>query len=332
MILEVRAFSRLHFGLMEICPGQPYCYGGVGMMIDTPSMIVRGRLGHGGDIALDGDTYWTERTQHATNAWIKQTDAPKLPLEAIQVVLPPRPHVGLGSGTQWACSVAGLLQLAQSIDHLPSDASSIWRQLFPTAESLASHAGRGLRSHIGTEGFRCGGWIVDWGQPESEGRTQAIPFPKAWRVVTICDSTYQGESGPAEVRIFERCSTQPNSNRAEMVRLIRHEMVPSVLAADWGTASQAIGRYGVLAGRIFEPLQGGVYRSPSIAACVAELQGLGILGVGQSSWGPTVFALAQDDEQAHWIAEKLRRRSETDAEIRISQAAPPARYEVSSSS
>jgi beta-ribofuranosylaminobenzene 5'-phosphate synthase len=343
MNFKVRAYSRLHFGLMEICPGHPHCYGGVGMMIDSPCMIVQGRLSHAKNdriqdrgnsearIEVSGDTYWTERTQRAVSSWLAHASTPKLPLESFCVVLPPQPHVGLGSGTQWACSVVGLLQLAHSIDHLPLDEESIWRNLFPDAGSLAVLAGRGLRSHIGTEGFRCGGWIVDWGQSEQD-RTQTLSFPEHWRIVTLCDSAYEGESGPAEAKIFERCSHQPNSHRPEMVRLIQQEMIPSILDADWPTASQAIGRYGALAGQIFEPLQGGVYRSPSIAACVAAMQELGIHGVGQSSWGPTVFALAQDEEQANWIAERMRTRSSGNGKIQISNVAPPATYEVESSS
>ncbi|MFO0014198.1 MAG: hypothetical protein ACK553_15800 [Planctomycetota bacterium] len=350
MIVGVRAFSRLHFGLMEISPGQPHCYGGVGVMIDSPSMTVEARVGsvaHRDDMVVDGDPYWADRTRRALEAWQQQNVDEPIPIRSFRVVSAPPAHVGLGSGTQWACSIAALLELA-SHGNRDGDRSGsrdrespdrcLWPELFSSARSLALCAGRGLRSHVGTEGFRSGGVIVDWGQDPREAvghgasRTEAFSFPKGWRMVTLCDSSYEGDSGSSEAKMFERCSMTPNPYRHEMIRLIGDEMIPAMRASDWRAASLAIGRYGQCAGKIFEPLQGGVYRSPRIADCIDHLRQKGIEGAGQSSWGPTVFALAQDEEQATWVAEVMRCRAAGDALVRIAHAAPPALYSRDSSS
>lgn len=338
MIIEVRAFSRLHFGLLEISPGQPHCYGGVGMMIDSPSMTVQAVIGSANDrhaVRVEGDAYWSERTRRALDAWQSQNPGTPIDVQSIRIVSPPEPHIGLGSGTQWACSIAGLLQLAR-IAQTPSDGlghaglqDARWRDLFPSAQSLAKQAGRGLRSHIGAEGFRSGGGIVDWGHGEP---CQALAFPSEWRMVTLCDRSYQGESGLSEAKIFARCETHPNPHREEMIRLIRDEMVPALDARDWTTASHAIGRYGEWAGKIFEPLQGGIYRSPAIAQCIAHLRALGMHGVGQSSWGPTVFALASDAAHAAWIVDAMQQHIATATEVRITRTANAARYAVEPSS
>jgi len=341
MIVRVQAFSRLHFGLMEICPGQPHCYGGVGMMISSPSMLVQGLAGSIADpssVRIEGDGYWSERTSRVLEIWRRQHPDSRLPIESIRVVRPPQAHIGLGSGTQWACSIAGLLQIASRTRDHGASVSSVAGELFSSAESLAAHAGRGLRSHIGCEGFRRGGLIVDWGQRHPEtlagghGRTEVFSFPASWRMVTRCDRSYQGESGGSEATMFERCSSLPNPLRGAMVRMLREEMLPAFDASDWVVASDAIGRYGEWAGRIFEPLQGGVYRSPAIAESIADLRSRGIRGVGQSSWGPTVFALARDPEQAEWIADGWRNRSSGDAAVEIARVAPAAVYEGDSSS
>jgi len=341
MIVRVQAFSRLHFGLMEICPGQPHCYGGVGMMISSPSMLVQGRTGSVTDLSsvqIEGDGYWVERARRVLEIWGRHHPDSPLPLESIRVVAPPHAHIGLGSGTQWACSIAGLLQIANGVQVRGAWVPSVAETLFSSAESLAANAGRGLRSHIGCEGFRRGGLIVDWGQHHSEkqaaghGRTEVFSFPQSWRMVTRCDRSYLGESGGAEATMFERCSSFPNPSRSAMVRTIREEMLPAFDASDWVVASDAIGRYGEWAGKIFEPLQGGVYRSPAIAESIADLRRRGIRGVGQSSWGPTVFALAHDPEQAQWIADLWRNRSSAEAAVEIAGVAPAAVYECDSSS
>jgi beta-ribofuranosylaminobenzene 5'-phosphate synthase len=49
-------------------------------------------------------------------------------------------------------------------------------------------------------------------------------------------------------------------------------------------------------------VQGGVYADPLLARIVAHLRGQGIRGVGQSSWGPTLYALAPDAAEAERIA------------------------------
>jgi len=45
------------------------------------------------------------------------------------------------------------------------------------------------------------------------------------------------------------------------------------------------------AGLLFKASQGGEYRSPEAADLVARLRHFGVRGVGQSSWGPTIFAI-----------------------------------------
>ena len=60
-----------------------------------------------------------------------------------------------------------------------------------------------------------------------------------------------------------------------------------------------------LAGRVFAAEQGGVYSSPRVAALIARVRGLGVPAVGQSSWGPTVFALTPDVDRADWLAGQL---------------------------
>lgn len=332
--IEILSHARLHFGLMEICPGEPHCYGGIGLMVEEPSSSIGGCLGDcsGVDgLSIEAEPYWRNRVLQGVNHWLRGRSSSRLPVTTIRVQRAPEPHVGLGSGTQFACSLVGLLEAAARVSMRSESAQPSWGgddpsapirsasigvgDLFPDASSLARTSGRGKRSFIGMEGFLRGGMIWDQGQADGiesgqvdRRRTRSYAFPSAWRVMLLSDRSYVGDSGLQEVSLFEQCARSPNRHRADMLRLVQDELLPALEVEDFEGCSRAIGRYGALAGEIFKPAQGGIYRSQAIAELVETAQSLGCMGVGQSSWGPTVFAIALDDEHAEWLSERLRDR------------------------
>jgi len=64
-------------------------------------------------------------------------------------------------------------------------------------------------------------------------------------------------------------------------------------------------RYGHQAGMCFAARQGGPFASPRIGALVSTIRGLGVRGVGQSSWGPTVFALLPNEAEAEYFSDHI---------------------------
>jgi len=101
--------------------------------------------------------------------------------------------------------------------------------------------------------------------------------------------------------------------------LAEDSILPAADNADFEIFSEAIYDYGRLAGNCFAMVQGGTYASPAIGQLVDQLRKLGIHGVGQSSWGPTVFALAASETQAAMFAQRVRGLSES---INVAVAAP----------
>jgi predicted sugar kinase len=69
---------------------------------------------------------------------------------------------------------------------------------------------------------------------------------------------------------------------------------------------EALYDFNLRAGEAFANVQGGFYASPRIAEAVEFIRSEGVYGAGQSSWGPTVFAIAETQEEADALAEKLR--------------------------
>jgi predicted sugar kinase len=55
-------------------------------------------------------------------------------------------------------------------------------------------------------------------------------------------------------------------------------------------------------------VQGGEYASAEIADLIADVRACGVRGVGQSSWGPTVFAVVGDSDTALSLVLRFRSR------------------------
>jgi predicted sugar kinase len=82
-------------------------------------------------------------------------------------------------------------------------------------------------------------------------------------------------------------------------------MLPALNEGDLTAFGEALYEFNVLAGEAFAAEQGGLYVNPCVAEAVHALRSLGVRGVGQSSWGPTVFALVADVDQAEFILRRM---------------------------
>jgi len=86
----------------------------------------------------------------------------------------------------------------------------------------------------------------------------------------------------------------------ESRRLLGH--APGLAEHDFAAVSSALGEIQERLGDYFSAAQNGRYSSPGVAEALAWLKGQGILGIGQSSWGPTGFALLSSLAQAEAVA------------------------------
>jgi len=310
--VRVRSHGRIHFGLLEISEAEPNCYGGIGLMIESSAAVLQATNCNAIHSQCDvvADTYWRPRIEAVTGQWFANHAC--FPVDSIRVIESPLPHQGMGSGTQMACTVAALLSVAaRHRTQVDTTTFEKWTDQF-TIESLSKQSQRGKRSNIGLCGFLEGGFIVDHGMSlatcsheVSIPRTQRVEFPD-WPVVVLQDTESRGDSGDDEARMFERCSLIPNPNREFMIQTVQQEILPAIASKDWDRFDIALGRYGRWAGMIFEPVQGGVYRSTQIAHCIETAIKLGLRGATQSSWGPTVCAFARDAEHAAWCQSRLQ--------------------------
>ncbi|MCA9149143.1 MAG: hypothetical protein KDA92_07590 [Planctomycetales bacterium] len=275
-IISVQTGSRLHFGLLAFgCPERRQ-YGGLGLMIERPT--VRLELGAAQSFTVRGAC--RDRVCAFAEAWARSEHA-ELPAVELVVTDASPSHAGLGSGTQLGLAVAAaLFQFVQG------------RR--PAAVELAASVGRGLRSSVGTFGFDRGGLIYEDGKLPGElaGRfRERVELPDDWRLVLMSPQHASGLSGEAEVRAFrEQLPAVPLETTERLERLLHDRVLPAARASEFQDFGESLYEYGREAGLCFAACQGGPYASPQLERIVAMVRKRGYAGVGQSSWGPTLFA------------------------------------------
>jgi beta-RFAP synthase len=305
MTVRVVAPCRLHFGLLHVpVPGvaEGPRFGGVGLMIDGPTVTVTARpaetISAHGVLSARGSDVLTRVHQQLSNREVRPTQ-----LEADG----PPEHVGLGVGTALSLAVARAVAGPR-----------------PVAE-LAALTGRGERSGIGLHGFDRGGFLLDAGKT-ANGELPALhtrlEFPDDWRIVLLRPAVEVTWAGDRERSAFDRprdpATAQASTDRMKAV--VFDDLVPAVAARDFATFADAVHRYNRLAGEPFAADQGGPYAGPEVTAVIESLLSWGVAGVGQSSWGPTVFAFVRDDDEAHQLAGRANRHFPNLADVTISRA------------
>ena len=207
------------------------------------------------------------------------------------------PHAGLGSGTQLALSIG--VGMARLFD---LDAGSL---------EIASVLGRGARSGLGLGLFEQGGFVVDGGSAGGYAPPPIItrlPFPPEWRLMLVFDRTREGVHGEAEREAFATLPRFPETDAAELCRLVLMQVLPGVVEGDLEAVGPALTRIQARVGDHFASAQGGRFASPGVTRVLDWLRACGIEGFGQSSWGPTGFALCPGEETAMRLMEEARRR------------------------
>jgi beta-RFAP synthase len=270
----VIAGTRLHFGLFA-ADGR---FGGCGLMIREPAVVLS--INHGRDGWTSTGSLAERALGFARHIW-RGTDTAGGHIHADG----PPEHVGLGVGTALGLAVARGMAGCM----LPS----------PKAYDQAKMVGRGRRSGIGVHGFRLGGFLVDAGKPAADALPELAgrcDFPAEWRVVLVRPRTAVRWSGDREEAVFHR--RHDTTRAAEMSALALDTLLPAARAADFAGFTTALGEYNRRAGEPFAADQGGPYAGPQVTAVVETLKGWGWAGVGQSSWGPTVFVICPDEPSA----------------------------------
>ena len=273
--VEVITSARLHMGFYNLS-GDISKFGSLGMRLNAPSTHIS--LAKSNKMLIDDSA-----CESVTTIVKLLVDAFNIKQNFSLIIHDSIPaHAGLGSGTQLALAIgAGLNQLFN---------------LDISFAQIASVAKRGKRSGIGLAAFERGGVIVDSGVTGDELPQIALrlAFPTNWRVLLVTDSASIGVHGKAELQAFKLLKPAQNSLQDMMFNYMMPALQRSDLLA-FGANMQELQAYN---GEYFAPVQGGHYASRDVAEVLAWLQNNGAPCIGQSSWGPTGFAILSSAEHA----------------------------------
>jgi beta-ribofuranosylaminobenzene 5'-phosphate synthase len=306
-MIEVRTCARLHLGLLDNNGEQGRLYGSIGLAVSRPNLLLRAEKAD--SLLVEG----LERERVATFAqrFINHYGAPAGAHLNLVNSIPA--HVGLGSGTQLGLAVgAALARLAG----LPL-----------STHEIAPAVGRGLHSGIGIATFQHGGFVLDGGRciisnpsgssiPSEKNRQIDIsrvppvlmkyPMPKDWFFVAAIPETNQGLSGEKEYRAFLQLPEAPARVVERISWVLLMKMLPALIEKDILGFGQALTSIQYMVGDCFASVQGGRFSNPISEKMVDFFLNRGAAGVGQSSWGPTVYGLIQGRDQARQLARQAQ--------------------------
>lgn len=298
--VAVEAPARLHFGFLDLHGGLGRRFGSIGLAIDAPTLHLTA------EPAADAEAEGPEARRVLGYIRAAAGHLGVAPAMRVRVAQAIPPHAGFGSGTQLALAVAAALARLNGRPFSPEDFSNA--------------LDRGNRSGVGLRAFTEGGLIVDGGRDATGAPPPVIariPYPEAWRIVLILDDGLVGVHGAREVEAFRDLPRFPEGQAAEICRIVLMQVMPAAVIAEpeaFGAGITAIQR---LVGDHFAPHQGGRYASPAVAEALARVAALGIAGYGQSSWGPTGFALLPGEAEARTLVADLEARSRGEGRLRF---------------
>lgn len=299
--VSVRAPARLHLGFLDMHGGLARKFGSLGLSITEVETSLLAE--YADDIDVTGPS--SERAENYAEQVLSHFGVEGGVKITIHSAIPE--HSGLGSGTQLSLAVASAIV---KLYELPEQ----------TAGHLAAILHRGARSGIGIGTFMHGGFIVDGGRGENTEVPPVIShmsFPEHWRIVLIFDDQAEGINGVPERRAFNTLTPMDDATSAKLCRLTLMQALPAISENDCSRFGEAITQIQNIIGDYFADAQGGRYTSPLLGSVLDAMTNEGATGIGQSSWGPTGFAVFPNETMAFQALKKSREQWQSESRLRF---------------
>ena len=290
--VSITAPARLHMGFFDLNGELGRRYGSIGLCLDQPQMELHAwRSDHG----MTADGPGASRAIRIAEGLARMLGLGQgMHMQLVRTI---PEHAGLGAGTQMSLAVG--LAMSRLYD------------LGLSINDIAMHTQRGTRSGIGLGTFAQGGVIVDGGR----GSRGSVPpviaradFPESWRVILIRDNAHTGVHGEAETEAFKALPPFPADIAAHLCRSVLMQALPALVEHDLTAFGAAIRELQERTGDYFAPAQGGRYASSRVGAVLQWLHEHQVSCLGQSSWGPTGFAIVGSEPQAHACLQMLKQQ------------------------
>jgi beta-ribofuranosylaminobenzene 5'-phosphate synthase len=287
--VRIQAPARLHWGLFDISGSLGRRFGGLGVAITNVAVRLKATVSD----TLTADGPDADRVLEFAQRYLAATGLRGGAHLQIEQAIPN--HVGLGSGTKLALAVA---QALAALYEQPAD-----------PVDLAQAVGRAQRSAVGLWTFAHGGLVVEGGRRADDNRPAPLlmqmSMPAHWYCVLAVPDQFKGLSGTAEVVAFKQIAPHADL-AAQMTHLVLMSLLPALVEEELSEFGAALTRLQQLAGECYRPIQQGYYGNACSAELIESLLSGGAAGAGQSSWGPTVYALVDNKKLGQQLVDQAR--------------------------
>ncbi|MCX8185507.1 MAG: hypothetical protein N3G48_00080 [Sulfolobales archaeon] len=271
--VEVRAGYRLHLGFYRFYD-HPYVYGSIGISIEEPYISVFIRSGQG--LQIKCKTKLCEGLVETVAKLLKVNDVD------IDVDGFIKHHVGLGSRTRVLLTTYSALTHYLGVEFSPAH--------------IANLLGRKI-SGVGIYSFLYGNLVVDSGLKVGD---ESLSYPRLlhlyevpedWYLIVVLPEGLSGLSEEEEVGIIKEVDVFPKQEALykEFVGLLT-----SLSLKDFNNFTKALSKIQQLTGEYFSKYQGGIFAHDLNDDLAKHLEREGARGVGQSSWGPTIYGFVDN--------------------------------------
>ncbi len=293
----VKTTARLHMGFFDLHGGLGRKFGSIGLSLLSPGLELSAMPAE--RLLVTGSA--AERAEGVAKKLITKLNLKGAVNLSIKQNIPE--HAGLGSGTQIALAIGTAV-------------SRVYNMNLSTAQ-IAELTERGGRSGIGIAAFDHGGLLIDGGRISNKANSfdikSKVPpllahydFPEDWRVLLIFDTSQPGIHGENELEAFNRLPVFSENLAAHLCRHVLMQAMPALVEQDLTAFGNSIQELQSHVGDYFAPAQGGRYASAQVGAVLEHLGRKGVACFGQSSWGPTGFAVFESESDAVSILNALQ--------------------------
>lgn len=303
----VEAPARLHLGFLDPSASLGRRFASLGLVIDglSTQLSVAPAVHDVVDVPEAGGDAMRERLARHLDVLKRETGA----RAAVRVTVhrAPPAHAGFGAGTQLALAVGRAFAACHGLEL--------------ETRRVAALLGRGERSGVGIAGFDRGGLLLDGG-PGPGGAPAPLlahaAFPPQWRVLLVLDDRLDGLHGSQERAAMGSLAPFPRALAAELCHQVVMRVLPAAMEGVFEPFAEGVSTVQRLIGDYFAPAQGGsMYTSAAVERLLEWIRPRYCAGIGQSSWGPTGFALLPSGGRATEVAAAARAAGVVDPALRL---------------
>jgi beta-ribofuranosylaminobenzene 5'-phosphate synthase len=309
--VRVSAPARLHLGDID-----PFGIGRFGyapiLALNEPRIIIEASKND----SIEVSGIETEDSRVYVERIISEFNLPGAKIDILSII--PR-HCGFGSTTQLALSIGTAVTKAYGIE---TDVVNL-------ATALKRTSTGGLHT------FQHGGFVVAGGLKIERGelifnREKVLfpplifryDFPEEWRFLIIKPfKVPKSPDGNVEEEAFKKLHIEqpPLALTHQAYFTLMAQLIPSVIEQNAESFGEALTNIQLLVGRMYQPVQGDVF-NPASAWIISILRRNRALGVGQSSWGPIVYAFVENEKKGSELMNAIRTKVKGRAEMFLVKA------------